>query len=191
MTKTIYITRRTISEIISGGLSRVDVWFTEPCLNVKIGFNKELCPFDDDTEYDIIHEKLKGVLFSDNSIHNFIYRTNNQPINHNGEFGDKLIVNSTGEDFPQILIDLYNERKLNFKHGVFGSGNKVNYRPNNVANLFGYDSEISKHIWRLVYQDIDPQNLYTSLNDWDNIKEEDNPWWRFCKKIDIEINLKY
>lgn len=189
MTKSIYITRRSISEIMWRGLGCVDVWFFEPCLEVEIFSNKTNTPFDDDPEYDKLYKELQGILYTPNTIKNFIYRQDSTPTNHDLEFGDNLVVNGTGEDFPQILIDLYKERKLNFNHRVFGSGNKVNYRANNVANLFGYDSDISKHIWKLVCEDIDIEGKYEQL-EWDGISEEDRPWWRFCKKIDIEINLK-
>lgn len=189
MEREIYITRRSISEVMTGGLSRVDVWFCEPCLNVEIATSSIYSPWDVDDEYDKLYKELQGILFGQNVIHNFIYRKDNRSLNHNLEFGDNLVCNGSGEEFPQVLIDLYEERRVRFRHGVFGSGNRVNYVPNNVANLFGYDSELSEHIWKLVCEDIDPKDEYKNLYEWDRISDKDRPWWRFCKKVEISINL--
>lgn len=182
----LFITRGCGGAILSGGLKNVYVWFKEPCLEVDLYYRGD--PFDKDEERDALTKNLFGVLFSKNTRHNFLYREKNDV---NSSFGPKLIRNSDGIDFPPILMDLYNERKLRFSHETFGSGHKINYRPNSVANLFGYDNEISSKIWRLVVQDflgkdtIDSDDEFRSF---DRI-EDDKPWWLFCKQIEIEINL--
>ncbi len=173
----IWITRLSASSLLSRGLGNVFVWFQEPCLDIC---ERDVDIFSDNYD-ESLHKKLQGVLYSPNCRHNFIYRKEN---NVKSKFGTKLIRNSDGIDFPELLIELEKNRELKFEHKVFGDGRKTGYRPTSVGNLFGYDCEIAKKIWELVY--IDFKDI--PFREWDK-HEEKIPWWNFCKEIEIEISL--
>lgn len=175
MKQTIYITRNSVGSIHSRGLASVYVWFFEPCINVE---NMGEAWSE---EYDEIHEKLKPFIYGHNCKYNFLYRSENDV---KSDFGDKLIRNDDGIDFPEELVKLKKEYKVKFIHDVFGSGHKTNYRPNTVANMFGYSSDISLKIWDLILEE------FSEYEDWmDREIDTKKPWWLFCKKLDIEIKL--
>lgn len=175
MIQTIYITRDDAGGIISRGLGNVYVWFHEPCLMIRER-NTDMFSLDNS-----LYLQLQGILYSKNAHHNFLYRKENDC---KSEFGEKLIRNDDGVDFPQILVDLKNEWKLTFKHEVFGSGSKVGYRPNSVGNVFGYDNEVSHHIWKMI---IDEFKEEPNMRKWKDVDGKE--WWRFCRKMEIEVNL--
>jgi hypothetical protein len=139
MKQTIWITRDTASGLISRGLGQVFVWFQEPCLDIRISNDD---PFSNENDLqDNLRHQLKGVLFDSNYHYDFLYRDN------------KIIRNDGSKietELSEELIQLYQHRKLNFRHEVYGSGSKINYKPNSVANLFGYDSELPQYIWKLI-----------------------------------------
>lgn len=173
MQKTVYVTRGSNSSLISRGLQNVFIWFHEPCLEIE----DTLEMFD--LKGKDFHDSLKNILYGHNCKYNFIYRSEN---NINSDFGNLLIRNDDGIDFPEKLIELKNNNELYFKHVVFGSGRKVGFRPINAGDLFGYESEESEFIWNIIkneFKDIP----YT---EWDKYENE-IPWWRFCKKIQLNI----
>jgi hypothetical protein len=180
--KTIWITRECGSSIVSGGLKYVYVWFHEPCLEVELIRKGDI--FDEDLEADKLTKDLQGILFSRNCIHNFKYY---------GEIGERLkLLTNTDEmdEFPEILSDLLEQRKVRFKHEIFGGGHKQNHRKNCVVDYFGYDSEISKIIWAEVVKDFVGEEelddkLFRSFSDIEKQKQ----WWRFCFKMNIKLSL--
>lgn len=181
MKQTIWITRDSASGLISRGLGQVFVWFHEPCLNIEIANDD---PFSNENHLqDNLRHQLEGVLFGPNCRYNFLYR-DNKIIRNDGQ--------SIETELSDELIELYKHRKLTFRHEVFGSGQKVSYRPNSVGNLFGYDCELSQHIWELIRKDFNENVGKTTtiqeFYDWDKI-EEDRPWFKFCKQIEIDITL--
>ncbi len=174
----IWITRGDGSRLQSRGLEAVFVWFHEPCLKVS----ETLDYFENGDG----HKELEGILYGRNCRYNFIYRSDNDRL---ASFGDKLIRNDDGIDFPEILEQYRKEHKLQFEHEVFGSGHIVGYSYNNARILFGYPDQdrcpdVAKKIWELVEEDFKG----IPFDDWDKA-EKDIPWWRFCKQIEIDIKL--
>jgi hypothetical protein len=137
------------------GLGAVFVWFHEPCLDVT-----EIIQGDDIFAEGTLRDELNDILYGDNCRYNFVYREEND-INSN--FGNKIVRNNDGIDLSTVLVDLMKKGKLRFTHKVFGDGPKSGYSTNTVANLFGYDSPLSEHIWKLVCDDFD----IIGFNDWD------------------------
>lgn len=178
MIKTIYITRGDAGSMISRGLGSVYVWFHEPCLEVEEIGNGDMFSLDRG-----LRDELYGILYSKNTRFNFVYRSENYV---KSEFGGKLIRNHDGVDFPEKLVELYEvyPSKLRYRHKVFGSGRKSGYAPSSCGDLFGYDDYIAQKIWKIVCDEFNN----VDLRQW---KEEDavRPWYRFCVKFDIEVNL--
>jgi hypothetical protein len=176
MINKIYITRGSASGLQYRGLSAVFVWFHEPCLEVS-----EVSDSDDVFGEYTLRNELNGILYGHNCRYNFLYREENDT---KSNFGNKIVRNDDGIDLPQILVDLMLNAKLYFTHKVFGDGPKSGYRTNTVVNLFGYDSLISNHIWKLVCDDFNGIDFM----DWDK-HDKTIPSWKFCKEVEIEINL--
>lgn len=173
--KDIYITRSTGSFLQMRGLQGVLIWMHEPCLEVNV----RLDVFESDDKK--IKKELDSLLYGKNSMYSFLYRSEND---RDSEFGDKLIRNVDGIDIPDRLIELEEERKVQFYHSVLGGGRKTGYRPMNAGDFFGYDSEEAHTIWKMIcdeYKDI-------PYNEWDKYEKE-IPWFRFCKKLKIKIEL--
>ena len=179
----IYITRAGGGELLSRGMSQVYIWFHEPCLEITERQSED-DPWSLDNE---LGDSLKGILYGDNCRYNFLYRKGNDC---KSEFGDKLIRNGDGIDIPIKLIELKEARELRFSHEVFGDGRKTGYRPTSAYSLFGFDSKESAIIWDLVVEDLQQgvpltdKEFYT----WSE-KEKERPWWRFCKKMTLEVGL--
>lgn len=172
----IYITRGSAISLIFRGLGNVFVWFHEPCLEVFERGDGDVFSLDD-----TLRKKLKGILYDTNCKYNFVYRSENDV---KSPFGNKLIRNHDGIDFPLKLIEHYNNYEIRFEHRVFGSGEKVNYQRNTVSNIFGYDNEISDKIWKMVCDEFDG----IEFDEWDKY-EQQIPWWNFCRELEIEIKL--
>lgn len=181
MKYTIYITRDNADAIISRGLSNVYVWFHEPCLEIE----QTQDIFSEKS--DEVYQQLKGIIYDKNVKYNFIYRSEND---RNSSFGDKLIRNDDGIDFPEVLVDFLNERKVRFQHKKFGDGRHVGYRKNSVADLFGFDNEISKKIWEMIIDEFEGAQSYShdNIRYWKDL-EKSKPWWKFCKKMEIDITI--
>lgn len=187
--KPIYLTRGSNRSLQFRGLQNVYVWMHEPCL--------EICPQIDMFELDFknIYDNLKDILYGNNVKYNFLYRSENDI---NSEFGNKLVRNNDGIDIPQILIDMYYDydlssnilvnsnydKRLKFYHEVHGSGRKVGFRPVNVGDFFGYDNQISHVIWNIVKDDFGD----IPFEDWDKYEKE-IPWWKFCKKLNLKMEI--
>lgn len=174
----LYITRGSCNAVSISGLGAVFIWFNEPALFVYEKGDGTDEPF----QLDNLIEELTGSLYTERgSIHNFIYRNTNDK---ESGFGSTLIRNPDGIDFPEILTEYKNAGKLSFKHQVFGDGPKSNYTPIKVGSSFGYDSPLSSHIWELVCKDFGD----IPMMEWHKYESE-LPWWKFCKEIEVEINL--
>lgn len=182
----IWITRAGGGSLVSRGMGQIFVWFHEPCLNVDI-WNDD--PFrEDNSEQDQIRKDLFGILYEKNLQYNFIYRAEN---NKKSAFGNKLIRNDDGIDFPEKLVELYDNHKLTFSHEVFGSGPKGSYTKNTLSNMFGYDHPVSQKAWELVVEEFQQGKELTreEFLNWSN-REKELPWYRFCRELEIEITLK-
>lgn len=175
---TIWITRSCGGGLTSRGLGNVNVWFQQPCINIYD-------PSEDNDMWSLdnsFRDSLFGTLYDRNVKYNFLFRAENDI---KSEFGTKLIRNGDGIDIPQLLIDLEKERKLRFEFEVFGDGLKTGYRPTKVPLVFGYDSEISAKIWKMILDEFEGVHQL----DWSKLDDE-KPFWLFCKQMDITMKLK-
>ncbi len=170
----IYITRADGGSLLSRGLSQVYVWFHEPCLEITER-HLEIDPWPLDNK---LGESLEGILYGHNCRHNFIYRDG------------RVVRNGDEIDIPEKLIELEKERVLRFEQEVFGDGRKTGYRPTSAYSLFGFDSEESNMIWDLVVEDLQQGVPLTDekFYSWSE-KEKERPWWRFCKKMTLDLSL--
>jgi hypothetical protein len=171
----IWITRGCGGSLTSRGLGNVYVWFKEPCINIEDP-NEE--PWQLDNTF---RDSLYGILYDKNVKYNFLYRSEND---RSSPFGDKLIRNGDGIDIPEKLIELEKQGLLRFNHEVYGDGLKTGYKPTRVPLVFGYESEISRKIWSIIIEEFGD----THQLEWSTMDEK-KPFYRFCKMMEIEINL--
>ncbi|WP_432221299.1 hypothetical protein ACRASX_11295 [Flavobacterium sp. TMP13] len=169
----IWITRSCGGSLTSRGLGNVFVWFQEPCLHIS-EMNEEMFALND-----TFHKSLYGSLYSKNSHHNFLYRSENDKFSL---FGTKVIRNADGIDLPKNLVELEKENKLRFEHRVFGDGIKTDYKPTKVPLVFGYDSNISQKIWEMILDEFEG----IDQREWSEL-DNNKPFWKFCKQMEIEI----
>ena len=182
MTTTIYITRGDAGSLISRGLGSVYVWFTEPRLKTVI-FTADKSPFSE--EYDEKYGKLKSTgIIHKNIIDTWVYREN---CDNKSSFGKNLVSVGTNRNIPDSLISLVNERGsgIDFIHTNFKDGLHTNHSKNPLPIIFGYDSPIAEMVWQKVCEEFGNSDI----RQWKD--EEGKEWWRFCLKIDVDIQMKH
>lgn len=171
----IYITRGMNSFLQARGLQGVLIWMHEPSLELNPRI--DVCDYLDTKEY----KELKELIYGENVMYGFVYRRKNDI---NSGFGDKLIRNFDGIDIQEKLIEYYDNRMVQFYHSVYGGGRKSGYRPVNVGDLFGYESEQALKIWKMICDEFGD----IPYTEWDK-HEKDIPWYRFCKKLTMKIDI--
>lgn len=178
----IYITRNSGDSIIHNGLSSVKIWFQEPKLVVT---QIEECFSQDHSE---THDMLKGTLYEKNIKHHYNYRKNRHG---STEFGGELVMtDDKRSDMLPLFLELKEQGKLVFRHDNYKDGRHSHHRPNSVADIFGFDTEISGEIWELIKQDFQNDKPMTNelFLSWSDLEKE-KPWWRFCKKLTLNVGL--
>lgn len=102
-----------------------------------------------------------------------------------------LVKQGDNLDMHPLLLELKKDYKVRFSHEVHNGGRHSGYHKNKVSDIFGHDSDIAKRIWEIVieeFQGDEKEVTDESFRNWEYI-ENDKPWWRFCKKLEIEISL--